>query len=291
MVLTSRKLLRHPHLTCVGNYILFGPIVDDIVRAKNVLTDRGFLCKMLHTTQYLKTLAVHFHLPAHHNLNQVADIVPSDTLAYVFFEQNYGDLHTYVRTLQKVQEDEAARLFKQIVSVVAHCHDNGVILQDLKLKKFVFCDVERTILKLDSFEDAHIMGKNDDFVSGKHGCPAYTCPESLQADGMYSGKASNVWSLGIMLYTVLIGHYPFNDTALGILFSKIQQCKFSLPNTVSPEAACLIRSVLRLDPLERLTAKEILDHPWFYSARDGENLGGSPSCKKNFDQVVPDPFR
>lgn len=98
---------------------------------------------MFSVTRYCKSLAIYFHVPAHVNLNQIIDIVLGDTMAYVFFEHNYGDLYSCVRSIKKFREEEAARLFHQIVSAVAHCHDNGVILKDLKLKRFLFKDEDR----------------------------------------------------------------------------------------------------------------------------------------------------
>jgi tribbles-like protein len=66
-----------------------------------------------------------------------------ETNAYVFFETSYGDLHSYVRDRRRLKEEEASRLFGQIVSAVDECHENGIILRDLKLRKFVFKDKER----------------------------------------------------------------------------------------------------------------------------------------------------
>ena len=99
--------------------------------------------QVFHITRYWESLAAYFQVPAHTNLNQIIDTVIGDTMAYVFFEYSYGDLHSCLRSLRKFREDEAARLFHQIVSAVAHCHDNGVIMRDLKLKRFVFKDKDR----------------------------------------------------------------------------------------------------------------------------------------------------
>lgn len=92
---------------------------------------------------YQESLAPCFCLPIHSNINQIAEIILGETKAYVFFEKSHGDMHSFVRTCKKLKEEEAARLFYQIVSAVAHCHDGGVVLRDLKLRKFVFNDEER----------------------------------------------------------------------------------------------------------------------------------------------------
>ncbi|MGH0155209.1 UNVERIFIED_CONTAM: hypothetical protein FKN15_046719 [Acipenser sinensis] len=93
--------------------------------------------------RYQESLAAYFCLSAHENINQIAEILLGEARAYVFFEKSHGDMHSFVRTCKKLREDEAARLFHQIASAVAHCHDSGVVLRDLKLRKFVFKNQDR----------------------------------------------------------------------------------------------------------------------------------------------------
>lgn len=96
--------------------------------------------------RYQESLAAYFALGQHQHINQILEILLGDTRAYVFFERSYGDMHSFVRTSKKLREDEAARLFYQIASAVAHCHDNGLVLRDLKLRKFVFKSEDRWVL-------------------------------------------------------------------------------------------------------------------------------------------------
>lgn len=62
---------------------------------------------------------------------------------YAFFAQHYGDLHSHVRSARRLKDTDAAHLFEQISSVVALCHESGVVLRDLKLRKFVFKNPEK----------------------------------------------------------------------------------------------------------------------------------------------------
>jgi tribbles-like protein len=80
---------------------------------------------------------------SHENISEIGEIILGETQAYVFFPQHYGDLHSYIRSKRKLKETEACRLFQQIIAAVLHCHVNGVVLRDLKLRKFVFKDPER----------------------------------------------------------------------------------------------------------------------------------------------------
>lgn len=144
-----------------------------------------------------------------------------------------------------------------------------------------------THIVLDNLEDAHVLPcPQDDTLQDKHGCPAYVSPEILITSGVYSGKRADVWSLGVILYTMLVGRYPFHDAELTKLFAKIRQGMFAIPESLSPLAKCLLYSILRVDPKTRLSTEEILDHPWFH--RISEGALHSPSKSKGLDQLVPD---
>ncbi|XP_017542437.1 tribbles homolog 2-like [Pygocentrus nattereri] len=271
----------------VGKNVLFETVGQNEFRAANVHSGQQLVCKVFPISRYLRSVAIYHHLPVHPNLSQLTETVVGETMAYVFFDlASYGNMHTYVQTSRSLDEDEASRLFHQMVSVVAHCHNNDVVLRDLKLRKFLFKNPERTMLTLSNLEDAHMMEKGDDSVYGKHGCPVYASPEGLRAEGKYSGKAADVWSLGVALYIILVGRYPFSDSNSNMLFNKIQRCKFSLPDTLSPKARCLIQNILRLDPTERLTAEDILDHPWF-SSLSSQKVWRSMFYQDD-DQMVPE---
>ena len=93
--------------------------------------------------KYRETLSAYWRVSSHNNVNKVEEILLGQTQAYVFFSRHYGDLHSYVRNKRKLREPEAIRLFRQIVSAVEVCHENGVVLRDLKLRKFVFRNEEK----------------------------------------------------------------------------------------------------------------------------------------------------
>lgn len=151
----------------------------------------------------------------------------------------------------------------------------------------LFSAYHRSLVKLESLEDTYLLKGSDDSLSDKHGCPAYVSPEILNASGSYSGKAADVWSLGVMLYTILVGRYPFHDVEPGSLFSKIRRGHFSIPETLTPKARCLIRSILRREPAERLTSREILEHPWFLAAT-GQAGTAYARGEREADQMVPE---
>lgn len=98
---------------------------------------------MFPITRYREILAAYWQVDCHENLSSISEIILGETKAYVIFEKHYGDLHSYVRQRKRLKEEEAHRLFEQIVSAVEYCHSNGIVLRDLKLRKFVFKNPER----------------------------------------------------------------------------------------------------------------------------------------------------
>ncbi|XP_046737206.1 tribbles homolog 2-like isoform X2 [Diprion similis] len=202
---------------------------------------------------------------------------------YLLLEGHHGDLHAYVRARRRLREPEARRLFRQAAKAVSTCHENGVVLRDLKLRKFVFADETRTKLRLESLEDAVIVEDDNDKLADRRGCPAYVAPEVLRSGRAYSGKAADIWSLGVLLYTMLVGRYPFNDAEHASLFAKISRGQFAVPEGLSPRARCLVKALLRKEPSERPHGEDVVRHPWLSRPLNYPQ----PAARSPHDQLVP----
>lgn len=249
-------------------------------------TGTKYTCKVYPTSEAQTVLAPYARLPTHRHVARPVDILLGSRFLYAFFEKTHGDLHSLVRSRRGIPEPEATALFRQMAAAVAHCHQHGLVLRDLKLCRFVFSNCERTKLVLENLDDACVMTGPDDSLWDKHACPAYVGPEILSSQPSYSGRAADVWSLGVALFTMLAGHYPFQDSEPALLFGKIRRGTFALPEGLSAPARCLIRCLLRKEPSERLVAPSILLHPWL---REDHSLVSPPqSGRWDTDQVVPD---
>jgi len=212
-------------------------------------------------------------------------VINTSNQTYLFYNISKGDLHSFVRTKKRLRENEARTLFRQICKVVKTCHEQGIILRDLKLRKFIFSDIDRFHLKLETLEDAVILdNKNDDLLQDRRGCPAYVSPEILKANTQYSGRAADMWSLGVILYTMLVGRYPFNDVEHTNLFAKISRGHYVIPECISSKARCIIRALLRCNPEERITSDDILHHPWLKEIEQKDTVKNL--CLLD-EQVVP----
>jgi len=99
--------------------------------------------QVLPLNHYRELLAPYFRLGSHEGIVQLQEVIVGATCVYAFFARHHGDLHSHVRAARRLRDTDAAHLFAQIASVVAHCHESGIVLRDLKLRKFVFKDPEK----------------------------------------------------------------------------------------------------------------------------------------------------
>ena len=107
--------------------------------------------------------------------------------------------------------------------------------------------------------------RSDRFACRFYACPEMFCelPNSMQTVAPYSGKGSDVWSLGIMFYALLVGCYPFFvNTHVSDILTVIKSAELRIPSTLSLSAVRLLQGMLQRDPAQRLTTAAILHHPF-----------------------------
>jgi hypothetical protein len=83
-------------------------------------------------------------------------------MIYVLFEPHYGDLHSFMKEKKRLNESEAKHLFRQIVEIVSLCHENRIVIHDIKLKKFVFINEQKTKLAISNLEDCLVLDEHAD---------------------------------------------------------------------------------------------------------------------------------
>ena len=116
-------------------------------------------------------------------------------------------------------------------------------------------------MKLADFGLSNKM-KDGNFLYSSCGSPNYAAPELINGK-CYNGALIDIWSSGVILYTILTGQLPFNEKQANKLYQKIRECKYTIPKTVPEEARDLIIRMLQKNPLDRITISEIKQHKWF----------------------------
>jgi len=196
----------------------------------------------------------------HPHIIRLYEVIEAPADIYVVMEYvKSGELFDYIVEKGRLQEEEARRFFQQIISGVQYCHRNMVVHRDLKTENLLLdnnCDV-----KIADFGLSNVM-RDGHFLKTSCGSPNYAAPEVISGK-LYAGPEVDVWSCGVILYALLCGTLPFDDENIPNLFKKIKGGIYTLPSHLSGPARDLIPRMLVVDPMKRITIREIREHPWF----------------------------
>ena len=167
--------------------------------------------------------------------------------------QSLGD---YIRSKKsrRLEEKEALRIFEQIVDGISYCHSLDIAHRDIKVDN-VLLD-EKTKVKLIDF-GLSVSTKPQDKLKEYCGTESYMAPELTKREE-YSGQAVDVWALGILLYIMVSGHYPFCGKSDTDLLGNKMAGRLKFPDTVNEDVKVLIKQMLKVDPKQRATASSIL---------------------------------
>ncbi|KAK9271434.1 hypothetical protein L1049_027025 [Liquidambar formosana] len=216
-----------------------------------------------------REIQIMHHLSEHPNVVRIKDTYEDGVFVHLVMELCAGG-ELFDRIVQKghYSEREAAKLIKTIVGVVEACHSLGVMHRDLKPENFLFdTPDEDAKLKATDF-GLSVFYKPGEAFCDVVGSPYYVAPEVLCK---HYGPEVDVWSAGVILYILLSGVPPFwAETESGI-FRQILQGKIDFESqpwpVISESAKDLIRKMIERDPKKRISAHEVLCHPWIVDDR------------------------
>ncbi|CAI7804227.1 unnamed protein product [Closterium sp. NIES-54] len=207
-------------------------------------------------------------LGCHCNIVSLQRVYEDSSAVYFVMEKcSDGDLLGYISRTGPADEHEVAKIFRQLITAVAFCHEHGVVHRDLKPDNVLMTQstAGQTYLhvKLTDFGQA-VTCRRGGSVCGAAGSLPYTAPELL-CRLKYNEKV-DVWSLGVILYTMLAGRWPFYSPKRSIMKKMICAAQLDLTSEpwhlVSAEAKDLVRRMLTVDPSHRPSCQELLRHVW-----------------------------
>ncbi|XP_042483282.1 calcium-dependent protein kinase 1-like [Macadamia integrifolia] len=211
-----------------------------------------------------REIQIMHHLAGHPNVISIKGAYEDGVAVHVIMELCAGG-ELFDRIVQKghFTERKAAELARIIVGVVQACHSMGVMHRDLKPENFLFVNQEEeSLLKTIDF-GLSVFFKPGEVFSDVVGSPYYVAPEVLLKR---YGPEVDVWSAGVIIYILLSGVPPFwNETEQGI-FDEVLHGHLDFSSepwpSISESAKDLIRKMLVREPKKRLTAHQVLCHPW-----------------------------
>ncbi|KAH6794612.1 calcium-dependent protein kinase 32 [Perilla frutescens var. hirtella] len=226
------------------------------------------------------------HLPKHPNIVTLKDTYEDDNAVHLVMELcEGGELFDRIVARGHYTERAAAAVTRTIVEVIQNCHKHGVMHRDLKPENFLFGNKKETApLKAIDF-GLSVFFKPGQTFDEIVGSPYYMAPEVLKRS---YGPEIDVWSAGVILYILLCGVPPFwaeteQGVAQAIIRSAVDFKRDPWPK-VSDRAKDLVKKMLNPDPKLRLTAQEVLDHPWLQNAKSAPNVSLGETVRARLKQ-------
>ncbi|KAL3317800.1 Map microtubule affinity-regulating kinase [Cichlidogyrus casuarinus] len=187
------------------------------------------------------------------------EVIESDRHLYLVMEYlPNGELFDYLVTNGRLQEEAARAKFRQILSAVQYCHSKMVVHRDLKAENLLL-DSEHNVKIADfGFSNNYNLNKKLDTFCGS---PPYAAPE-LFLGRAYEGPEVDVWSLGVILYTLVSGALPFDGKNLKELRECVLRGLYRIPYYMSHDCEVLLKKMLVLQPPKRSALKEVMRDKW-----------------------------
>lgn len=205
----------------------------------------------------------------HPNIVNLVEVLKSGKYIGIVLEYaSGGELFDYILQHKYLKENQAKKLFAQLVSGVDYMHSKGLIHRDLKLENLLMDKHKNIIISDFGFVNSYNRERND-LMKTSCGSPCYAAPELVLTQSPYSGRKVDIWSLGVILYAMLSGYLPFDDDTenedgadIMRLYNYICSTPLTFPEYVSPLARDLLRKIIVSDPAKRINMDEIRNHPW-----------------------------
>ncbi|XP_070772793.1 MAP/microtubule affinity-regulating kinase 4 isoform X1 [Enoplosus armatus] len=266
-----------PH---IGNYRLLKTIgkgnFAKVKLARHILTGKEVAIKIIDKTQLNPTSLQKLFREVrimkglnHPNIVQLFEVIETDKTLYLIMEYaSGGEVFDYLVSHGRMKEVEARAKFRQIVSAVHYCHTKNIVHRDLKAENLLL-DADANIKIADfGFSNEFTLGNKLDTFCGS---PPYAAPELFQGK-KYDGPEVDVWSLGVILYTLVSGSLPFDGQNLKELRERVLRGKYRVPFYMSTDCEGILRRFLVLNPAKRCTLEQVMKDKWINSGYDGDDL-------------------
>ncbi|KAK0658274.1 Carbon catabolite-derepressing protein kinase [Lasiodiplodia hormozganensis] len=233
-------------------HVVSGQKVALKIIARKKLITRDMAGRIEREIQYLQLLR-------HPHIIKLYTVITTPSEIIMVLEYAGIELFDHIVAHGKMSEDKARKFFQQIVCAVEYCHRHKIVHRDLKPENLLLD--ENLNVKIADFGLSNIM-TDGNFLKTSCGSPNYAAPEVISGK-LYAGPEVDVWSCGVILYVLLVGRLPFDDDYIPSLFKKIAQGSYTIPNYLSSGAVRLIKKMLVVNPVHRITIAEIRQDPWF----------------------------
>ncbi|EFY90774.1 CMKK2 protein [Metarhizium acridum CQMa 102] len=219
----------------------------------------------------------------HPNLVQLIEVLddPEEDSLYMVMEMcKKGVIMTVGLDENAVPyNDESCRhWFRDLLLGIEYLHAQGVVHRDIKPDNLLLSDDE--VLKIVDFGVSEMFDKPENMrISKSAGSPAFMPPELCGRHHEVSGKAADIWSMGVTLYCLKYGRIPFNRPTVLEIYEAIKSDDPSIPDGEDPAFVDLMTVILEKDPEKRITMSELREHPWVTKGGCDPLLSAEDNCE------------
>jgi 5'-AMP-activated protein kinase catalytic alpha subunit len=176
---------------------------------------------------------------------------------------NTGELFDYIVSKDQLTEKQACMFYQEIIDALIYLHSQQIVHRDIKPENILLDTIERKInCKLIDFGISRSYQKNT-FIETPCGTASYAPPEMHKGES-YDGILSDVWSSGVLLFSMVCGYLPFNEEDEYENIRNIIKGNYYIPeDELSPELTDLLKHLLDINPRTRYNLEQIKEHPWF----------------------------
>uniref|UniRef100_A0A3B4A618 MAP/microtubule affinity-regulating kinase 3 n=1 Tax=Periophthalmus magnuspinnatus TaxID=409849 RepID=A0A3B4A618_9GOBI len=280
-----------PH---IGNYRLLKTIgkgnFAKVKLARHILTGREVAIKIIDKTQLNPTSLQKLYREMrimktlnHPNIVQLFEVIETEKTLYLVMEYaSGGEVFDYLVAHGRMKEKEARAKFRQIVSAVHYCHQKNIVHRDLKAENLLL-DADANIKIADfGFSNEFSVGSKLDTFCGS---PPYAAPELFQGK-KYDGPEVDIWSLGVILYTLVSGSLPFDGQNLKELRERVLRGKYRVPFYMSTDCEVILRRFLVLNPTKRCSLEQIMRDKWINVGYEGNELRPHTEPAEDFSDTT-----
>ncbi|XP_063326003.1 serine/threonine-protein kinase BRSK2-like isoform X11 [Pelmatolapia mariae] len=201
----------------------------------------------------------------HPHVLKLHDVYENKKYLYLVLEHvSGGELFDYLVKKGRLTPKEARKFFRQIISALDFCHSHSICHRDLKPENLLLD--EKNNIRIADFGMASLQ-VGDSLLETSCGSPHYACPEVIRGE-KYDGRKADAWSCGVILFALLVGALPFDDDNLRNLLEKVKLGVFHMPHFIPPDCQNLLRGMIEVDPIKRLTLEQIQKHTWYLAGKN-----------------------
>ncbi|CAK7343618.1 unnamed protein product [Dovyalis caffra] len=253
----------------LGKLLGYGAFAK-VYHARNVSTGQSVAIKVVSKAKVMKggfTAHIKREISImrrlrHAHIVKLHEVMATKTKIYFVMEYAKGGELFAKISKGRFSEDLSRRYFQQLIAAVGYCHARGVFHRDLKPENLLLdenWDLKVTDFGLSALKE---QIRPDGLLHTLCGTPAYVAPEILAKKG-YDGAKVDIWSCGVILFVLIAGYLPFNDTNLMAMYRKIYKGEYRCPKWMSPDLKRFLSRFLDTNPETRITVDEIIKDPWF----------------------------